>query len=64
MKKWGFWRGYLLTKKIKKWIRQDTSAALMFLGPSVCGFALFYLIPFAMSVFDSFMDNSVDNVFG
>ncbi|QHW34890.1 sugar ABC transporter permease [Paenibacillus rhizovicinus] len=48
---------------MKKWIRQDASAALMFLAPSACGFALFYLIPFAMSVFDSFMDNTVDNHF-
>ncbi|OAB40605.1 sugar ABC transporter permease [Paenibacillus macquariensis subsp. defensor] len=48
---------------MKKWIRKDTSAALMFLAPSGVGFALFYLIPFAMGVFYSFMDSTVDGQF-
>ncbi|WP_314591104.1 sugar ABC transporter permease [Paenibacillus terrigena] len=48
---------------MKKWIRKDTSAALMFLAPSGVGFALFYLIPFAMGVFYSFMDSMVDGQF-
>ncbi len=48
---------------MKKWIRKDTSAALMFLAPSGVGFAMFYLIPFAMGVFYSFMDSTVDGQF-
>ncbi|WP_449602505.1 carbohydrate ABC transporter permease [Paenibacillus sp. Marseille-Q9583] len=48
---------------MKKWIRKDTSAALMFLAPSGIGFALFYLIPFAMGVFYSFMNSTVDGQF-
>jgi len=48
---------------MKKWIRKDTSAALMFLAPSGVGFAMFYLIPFAMGVFYSFMDSTVDSQF-
>ncbi|MBO7743016.1 sugar ABC transporter permease [Paenibacillus sp. MWE-103] len=35
--------------------RRDAPAAWAFLAPSLIGFALFYLIPFAMSVFDSFL---------
>lgn len=48
---------------MKKWIRKDTSAAMMFLAPSGVGFAMFYLIPFAMGVFYSFMDSTVDSQF-
>ncbi|MRN55351.1 carbohydrate ABC transporter permease [Paenibacillus monticola] len=48
---------------MKKWVRKDASAALMFLAPSGVGFALFYLIPFAMGVFYSFMDSTVDGHF-
>lgn len=44
----------------RQWVRKDASTALMFLAPSAIGFALFYLIPFAMGVFYSFMDSSVD----
>lgn len=50
-------------EKIKESIRKDASAALMFLAPSVIGFALFYLIPFAIGVFYSFMDSTVDSQF-
>lgn len=63
MKKWGFWHVIIMKKKIKEWIRKDASTALMFLAPSVIGFALFYLIPFAMGVFYSFMDSTVDSHF-
>lgn len=48
---------------MKKWIRKDTSAALMFLAPSGIGFAMFYLIPFAMGVFYSFMNSTVEGQF-
>ncbi|OPH62207.1 sugar ABC transporter permease [Paenibacillus ferrarius] len=48
---------------MKKWTRKDGSAALMFLMPSVFGFGLFYLIPFAVGVFYSLMDSTVDSHF-
>jgi multiple sugar transport system permease protein len=53
----------MMKTTMKKWIRKDTSAALMFLAPSGVGFAMFYLIPFAMGVFYSFMDSTVDSQF-
>ncbi|MGC5772562.1 carbohydrate ABC transporter permease [Paenibacillus pabuli] len=48
---------------MKKWLRKDASAAMFFLVPSGIGFALFYLIPFAMGVYYSFMSQSVDGHF-
>lgn len=63
MKKWGFWHVFIAGKHMKKWFRKDSSAALLFLVPSVFGFALFYLIPFAIGVFYSFMDSTVDSQF-
>ncbi|MZQ86308.1 ABC transporter permease subunit [Paenibacillus sp. 5J-6] len=48
---------------LKKWIRKDGSTALLFLMPSVFGFALFYIIPFAMGVFDSFTSGTADKHF-
>lgn len=64
MNKWGFWHGIIIMKKkIKKWIRKDSSAAWIFLAPSVVGFALFYLIPFAMGLFYSFMNSTIDGQF-
>jgi multiple sugar transport system permease protein len=53
----------MMKTTMKNWFRKDTSAALMFLAPSGVGFALFYLIPFAMGVFYSFMDSTVDSQF-
>ncbi|AIQ42825.1 sugar ABC transporter permease [Paenibacillus sp. FSL R7-0297] len=44
---------------MKNWARKDSSIAWLFLAPSVAGFALFYLIPFGMGVFYSFMDRTV-----
>ncbi|KHL95697.1 sugar ABC transporter permease [Paenibacillus sp. IHB B 3415] len=44
---------------MKNWARKDSSIAWLFLAPSVAGFALFYLIPFGMGVFYSFMDRMV-----
>ncbi|WP_139997404.1 carbohydrate ABC transporter permease [Paenibacillus paridis] len=55
MKKWFFLcapRGWA------RWLRRDTAVAWMFLAPSVVGFAVFYLIPFAMGVMYSFMSSS------
>lgn len=48
---------------MNKWLRKDASAAIFFLVPSGIGFALFYLIPFAMGVYYSFMSQSVDGHF-
>ncbi|RUT47584.1 sugar ABC transporter permease [Paenibacillus anaericanus] len=48
---------------MKRWLRKDSSAALMFLVPSGIGFSLFYIIPFAMGVYYSFMDSSIDSQF-
>ncbi|MGE7057388.1 carbohydrate ABC transporter permease, partial [Paenibacillus glucanolyticus] len=48
---------------MKKWLRKDASAAMLFLVPSGIGFALFYLIPFVMGVYYSFMSQSVDGHF-
>ncbi|MFE5320800.1 carbohydrate ABC transporter permease [Paenibacillus sp. NPDC056579] len=48
---------------MKNWLRKDASVAWMFLAPSVIGFALFYLIPFAMGMYYSFMDSTVDGHF-
>lgn len=49
--------------KIKKRMRKDSAIAWIFLAPSAVGFALFYLIPFVMGVFYSFVDNAVDRHF-
>lgn len=49
--------------KIKKRMRKDSAIAWVFLAPSAVGFALFYLIPFVMGVFYSFVDNAVDRHF-
>lgn len=48
---------------MKKWLHKDASAAMFFLVPSGIGFALFYLIPFAMGMYYSFMSQSVDGHF-
>ncbi|MFB0843080.1 carbohydrate ABC transporter permease [Paenibacillus oleatilyticus] len=48
---------------MKRWTRSDAAAALLFLAPSVAGFALFYLIPFAAGVYDSFLDRPVGGRF-
>jgi multiple sugar transport system permease protein len=63
MKKWGFWHGFIMKKRIKKWIRKDSMAAWIFLAPSIVGFALFYLIPFVMGLFYSFMNSTVHSHF-
>ncbi|MEC0310789.1 sugar ABC transporter permease [Paenibacillus lautus] len=48
---------------MKKWLRKDASAAMFFLVPSGIGFALFYLIPFVMGLYYSFMSQSIDGHF-
>ncbi|MGW9125571.1 carbohydrate ABC transporter permease [Paenibacillus chitinolyticus] len=42
----------------KNWID-----VFLFLGPSLAGFAIFYLIPFAMGFFYSFQDSTLDGSF-
>ncbi|BBH19167.1 sugar ABC transporter permease [Paenibacillus baekrokdamisoli] len=49
--------------KFMKLLRKDWTAASLFLAPSLIGFAIFYLIPFAMGFFYSFEDNTIDGKF-
>ncbi|WP_213618293.1 carbohydrate ABC transporter permease [Paenibacillus sp. J22TS3] len=44
-----------------RWLRKDAAAAWFFLLPSGIGFSLFYLIPFAQGVFQSFMEGGGDS---
>ena len=60
MKKRGFWHGFIIGNRVQRWLRKDAVSAAAFLAPSACGFALFYLIPFAMGVFYSFADPVAD----
>lgn len=53
----------MINPSMKKWLRKDISAAIMFLAPSGIGFAMFYLIPFVMGVFYSFMDSTIEGHF-
>ncbi|OAS20767.1 carbohydrate ABC transporter permease [Paenibacillus oryzisoli] len=46
-----------------RWLRKDAAAAWGFLLPSGVGFALFYLIPFAIGVLYSFMNSPVGGHF-
>ncbi|MBO7743090.1 sugar ABC transporter permease [Paenibacillus sp. MWE-103] len=42
--------------KLPPWLRKDGAAAVLFLAPSMSGFSLFYMVPFAMGVYYSFTD--------
>ncbi|WP_068622201.1 carbohydrate ABC transporter permease [Paenibacillus tuaregi] len=44
-----------------RWLRKDAAVAWLFLIPSGVGFSLFYLIPFAQGVFQSFMEGTGDS---
>ena len=46
-----------------KWRHSDATVAVMFLAPSLIGFTMFYLVPFATGVGYSFMDSTVDGQF-
>jgi len=48
---------------MKRLVRSDAAAAWLFLAPSGIGFALFYLIPFVIGVYYSFMNNPVESRF-
>ncbi|MDK8180269.1 sugar ABC transporter permease [Paenibacillus sp. UMB4589-SE434] len=49
--------------KICKLLRHDWTMAVLFLAPSLLGFAIFYLIPFVMGLFYSFQDSAVGGSF-
>ena len=49
--------------KYSKILRKQSIVAIGFLVPSLIGFAIFYLIPFAIGVFYSFMDNTINGSF-
>ncbi|MBD8497905.1 carbohydrate ABC transporter permease [Paenibacillus arenosi] len=49
--------------KLIRLLRKEWAVAALFLAPSLIGFALFYLIPFAMGVIYSFQDHTVDGSF-
>ncbi|MEK8126581.1 sugar ABC transporter permease [Paenibacillus filicis] len=49
--------------RITRWVNKRTGLALLFLAPSLVGFALFYAIPFVMGLIYSFKDRTVDGVF-
>lgn len=49
--------------KIRRWMRRDASAALIFLGPSLVGFAVFYLIPFVVGIGYSAQSAPIDGAF-
>lgn len=50
-------------EKLIRLLRKDWAVAALFLAPSLIGFALFYLIPFAMGFLYSFQDSTVDGSF-
>ncbi|WP_028594578.1 carbohydrate ABC transporter permease [Paenibacillus assamensis] len=56
-------KGNLFWRKVRRKLGQDWIVAALFLAPSLIGFALFYLIPFAMGVVYSFQDQVVDGSF-
>jgi multiple sugar transport system permease protein len=49
--------------KIQQLLRKQSVVAIGFLVPSIIGFAIFYLIPFALGVVYSFMDRTIDGSF-
>ena len=49
--------------RFQKWLRKDSSSALLFLGPSFIGFAIFYVIPFAIGIGYSVQSSPVDGSF-
>ncbi|CAH1222347.1 hypothetical protein PAECIP111891_05326 [Paenibacillus allorhizoplanae] len=49
--------------KIQQLLRRQSVVAIGFLAPSIFGFAIFYLLPFALGVVYSFMDRTIDGSF-
>ncbi|WP_098743884.1 sugar ABC transporter permease [Paenibacillus sp. EZ-K15] len=50
-------------RSLRRWMRKDGIKALWFLAPSLIGFAVFYIIPFVMGVYESFTDGSLGGRF-
>jgi multiple sugar transport system permease protein len=50
-------------RRIGGWLRKDGIKALWFLAPSLIGFAIFYIIPFIMGIYESFTDSSLGGKF-
>ena len=49
--------------KLSKWISKEKTAVALFIAPSLIGFSIFYIIPFIIGVYYSFMDNAVNGSF-
>ncbi|WP_188889119.1 carbohydrate ABC transporter permease [Paenibacillus radicis (ex Gao et al. 2016)] len=49
--------------RLQRWLRREGMLALLFLAPSLIGFAVFYIIPFAMGVYESFTDRTLGGSF-
>lgn len=49
--------------RLRTYRRKDAFAAIWFLAPSIIGFAIFYIIPFAEGMYDSFLDAPVHGSF-
>lgn len=50
-------------RKLFRFLHSEGITAILFLAPSLIGFLIFYLIPFAMGVQYSFQDRTVDGSF-
>lgn len=48
---------------IKKKLKKQNLIVLLFLAPSLVGFLIFYLVPFIVSIFYSFLDSPIDGSF-
>lgn len=49
--------------KLSKWISKEKIAVTLFIAPSLIGFSIFYIIPFIIGVYYSFIDNAVNGSF-
>ncbi|WP_081735435.1 carbohydrate ABC transporter permease [Paenibacillus gorillae] len=49
--------------RLQRWVRREGMLALLFLAPSLIGFAVFYIIPFLMGVYESFTDRTLGGSF-
>lgn len=49
--------------KLSKWISKEKTAVVLFIAPSFIGFSIFYIIPFIIGVYYSFIDNAVNGSF-
>ncbi|MFC0328614.1 carbohydrate ABC transporter permease [Paenibacillus sepulcri] len=49
--------------RLPRLLRRDGMAALLFLAPSLAGFAVFFVIPFAIGIYYSFTDQTIGGSF-